>query len=52
MRRLDSRRPSQRFSPTRWSRYLIPALLILLLVILLATLLLVVLSVLGLIPGT
>jgi hypothetical protein len=44
-------RQSQRFTPTRWSKYLVPALLIVLLLVLLAILLLIVLSMLGLTPG-
>jgi len=44
-------RPSQRFSPTRWSKYMVPALLALLLLVLIAILLLVGLSMLGITPG-
>jgi hypothetical protein len=44
-------RQSKRFSPSRWSQYLVPALLVILGLALLATILVVVLAVLGLTPG-
>jgi uncharacterized membrane protein len=44
-------RKSKRFSPSRWSQYLVPALLVILGLGLLATILVVVLAVLGLTPG-
>ena len=45
------RRRSQRFTPSGWSRWLVPFLLGILLLGLLAILVLILLSVLGLLPG-
>jgi hypothetical protein len=36
--------PSKRFTPTRWTEYLVPAVLLLLLLMLIATLVLIVLT--------
>ncbi|HZD57042.1 MAG TPA: hypothetical protein VE136_09985 [Anaerolineales bacterium] len=44
-------RQSKRFSPSRWSQYLVPALLVILGLALLATILVVALAVLGFTPG-
>jgi preprotein translocase subunit Sss1 len=45
-------RPSQRFSPSKWSQYLVPLVLGILLLGLVGTIIVIVLSVIGLMPGT
>ncbi len=45
------RKKSKRFTPSKWTEYLVPILLILLLIGLLATLVIVALSLSGLTPG-
>lgn len=44
-------KPNRRFSPTRWTEYLVPVLLVLLGIFLLATLAVIMLSIAGLTPG-
>ncbi len=55
LRRLPARQPvkreSKRFTPSRWSEYLVPALLVLVSIGLLVTLAIVILSLAGLTPG-
>jgi len=45
-------RPSKRFTPSKWSEYLVPVVLIFLLLALVATLMLIFLSLFGLTTGT
>lgn len=45
------KRESKRFTPSRWSEYLVPALLVLVSIGLLVTLAIVILSLAGLTPG-
>jgi uncharacterized integral membrane protein len=44
-------RPSKRFTPSRWSEFLVPAILVILLLVLFGTIIFVVLFSLGVIPG-